>query len=134
VGGTSADKTKGREQHEQECSCCHRTPAAGQTRQRESCPPPGWAPSIVSAGKLWVVGWVLRRPWHNVPSPPSLGDQQQRRGRKADVDAQRGSNRFGDAGAFHLLRPEVAHVFAGRRARHGGFEHGPDDVAAVGYG
>jgi hypothetical protein len=50
------------------------------------------------------------------------------------MDVQRGSNRFGGAGAFYLLRPEVARLFAGRRARPGGVEDGPDDVAAVGCG
>ena len=42
-------------------------------------------------------------------------------GRKVDADVKRGSNRFGDAGAIHLLRP-VADVFAGRGAGPGGFE------------
>ncbi len=77
-------------------------------------PPPGWAPSAIGTRKLC---------WFS----------QLRRWRHADTNIRRSSDGLDDAVLLHRLWLgfRAAHLVVDQWGRPWGFEHGPDDRAAV---
>ena len=95
-------------------------------------PQPGWTPSTVGAAALWASRFATEAAQQGVAS--AVGNMPGGRSRHADKIVQPDSDGLGDADALVGLGFGVARLAAGRSVRPGGFEHGPDDLAAVGGG
>jgi len=106
-------------------------PVVRPTEQRGAqWPQPGWTPSTVGSAALWASRFATEAAQQAVAS--AVGNVPRGRSRHADKIVQPDSDGLGDADALVGLVFGVAHLAAGRTVRPGGFEHGPDDLAAVG--
>ena len=77
-------------------------------------------------------GLLASLPRQRNKASSAVGNMPGGRSRHADKIVQPDSDGLGDADALVGLGFGVARLAAGRSVRPGGFEHGPDDLAAVG--
>ena len=93
---------------------------------------PGWMPSPVGTRKLWVVLCATRAAQPAVAFAISnLNEGDEGMPTRVSNAAQMALTMLAFSTGSSL---GVAHLVAGRRARLGCVEHGPDDFAAVGGG